>query len=277
MAKKKVSNPFPDYIRVSEPDKKKLAELIKRAMGNRTNAQFAMECGVNPSTLTRVLRADGKKPNSDDFIKAVALNAEPNSGVSEEMLLEAHGLAKDPTAKGKAFVEDFLAKHGNLPVAELSRRSSAAEQEILLEKEAFEIIRDALIERGYSAEEGRARAAHMRQLGDFSFVTDALDRYGLEEWVFEVKSNPAGMGSRLLNQMFSWAYMNEPRRNGKKISFVVTYRALFLQLVDRCHGLHISDVISIIPIDLAGRKVTDEYDIPCKYVENQKSVFLDGE
>lgn len=46
-----------NYIRIRPPEKEKLAELLIRAKGaSRSMRQFALDCGVNPSTLSRIVK-----------------------------------------------------------------------------------------------------------------------------------------------------------------------------------------------------------------------------
>ena len=52
MARSKKINLFEGFIRVKEPDMKRLAELTMRAKGiGRSLNEFASACGVNASTL----------------------------------------------------------------------------------------------------------------------------------------------------------------------------------------------------------------------------------
>lgn len=95
MARKKTDNPFPDCIRVREPNKEKLAELVLKAKGeNRSISAFARECEVSTSTLSRLINKETSKANSDDLILAIAEKANPESGVTLEALLDAHGLER---------------------------------------------------------------------------------------------------------------------------------------------------------------------------------------
>ena len=92
MSRVKSTNPFPEYVRVSEPQKDKLAELVKQAKGKRTVTEFAIQCGVNPSTMSRLLNQKQSGTTTDDLIAAIALNAAPESGVTKEELLKANDM-----------------------------------------------------------------------------------------------------------------------------------------------------------------------------------------
>lgn len=95
MARKKTDNPFFNYVRVREPNKEKLAELVLKAKGeNRSISAFARDCGVSTSTLSRLINMETSRANSDDLIATIAENAAPDSGVTINELLDAHGLAR---------------------------------------------------------------------------------------------------------------------------------------------------------------------------------------
>lgn len=67
---------------VKKPNKDALADLVRRAKGEeRSLTSFAFDCGVSPSTLSRIINRKGNKANSDDLIAAIAENADPQSGV----------------------------------------------------------------------------------------------------------------------------------------------------------------------------------------------------
>ena len=96
-------NPFPGYVRVSEPDKEELARLTALAKGeNRSLREFALACGVSTSTLSRIInmKSDSDTPNSDSLIASIAffklptVYAEyihpfkrPISGISEQHIV----------------------------------------------------------------------------------------------------------------------------------------------------------------------------------------------
>ena len=76
MSKRRSTNPFSGFVRVKEPDKDALADLVKRAMGEeRSLTSFALDCGVSPSTLSRIINKRTGKANSDDLIAAIAENS----------------------------------------------------------------------------------------------------------------------------------------------------------------------------------------------------------
>lgn len=94
MPRKKKETVFPGYIRMREPEKEALGQLVERAIGEkRSLTEFAELCGVSPSTISRIVNGKFTTPISDCTILAIAENADPDSGVSLEDLLAVHGLA----------------------------------------------------------------------------------------------------------------------------------------------------------------------------------------
>ena len=90
-----IKNLFPGYYRKHDQDMETLADLTKRAKGDeRSINEFARVCGVSPSTISRLINKKNTTPNKDSLIKAIADNAVPESGVTLDMLLQAHGLEK---------------------------------------------------------------------------------------------------------------------------------------------------------------------------------------
>ena len=97
-----IKNLFPGYYRKYDQDMETLADLTKRAKGDeRSINEFARACGVSPSTISRLINKKNTTPNKDSLIKAIADNAVPESGVTLDMLLQAHGLEKINVYEGK--------------------------------------------------------------------------------------------------------------------------------------------------------------------------------
>lgn len=90
-----------DYERTGNPNKELLAKLVTLAKGPRSMRQFADELGVNPSTLSRIVNQKTASSNSDELILAISDHADPESGVTLEMLMVAHGMTKIGSPRAK--------------------------------------------------------------------------------------------------------------------------------------------------------------------------------
>jgi len=84
-----------NYVKVSAPDQDKLAELTLAAIGARTKQQFAMLCGVQPSTISRLINKSNKGASTEELIQAIAKNAAPESGVTLDALMKANGMVPE--------------------------------------------------------------------------------------------------------------------------------------------------------------------------------------
>lgn len=94
MGRKKITNLFPDYIRTGKADLEVLSQLVLSAKGERSMNDFANECGVNTSTISRIINMKNTTACSDEVLVAISKAADPNSGVTLEKLLAANGMVK---------------------------------------------------------------------------------------------------------------------------------------------------------------------------------------
>lgn len=73
-------------------DFKRFAELVLQAKGDtRTMQQFAADLGTHPSTLSRIVHMKNTGPSAESLLKAIAEQADPESGVTFDMLMEVNG------------------------------------------------------------------------------------------------------------------------------------------------------------------------------------------
>ena len=82
------------YTRIHDVDKERLSNLVLRAKGeNRSMRQFAEQIGTTPSTLSRLINMQTGTA-SDELIYKIAENADPESGVTLDDLMNAHGKSR---------------------------------------------------------------------------------------------------------------------------------------------------------------------------------------
>ena len=109
MGRKKITNLFPDYIRTGKADLEVLSQLVLSAKGERSMNDFANECGVNTSTISRIINMKNTTACSDEVLVAISKAADPNSGVTLDKLLAANGMVKlVPAGTEGAVVRLFL-------------------------------------------------------------------------------------------------------------------------------------------------------------------------
>ena len=230
------------YVRIHDPDKDRLSELVIKAKGpKRSMRKFAEDIGVNPSTLSRLVNQKTAGANTDRLIAEIAAHADPESGVTFEQLVEAHGLA----------------------LKDRHYRSASAYEEA-----CHRIIESELMKRGYSVEDSVAERLSGAGFGlqyDFALKTDVL-KNGNGKWYFDCKMSrgnvgdlPVGYGRTMQWLTMTMALFYCGGVDAQRVSIVVDRREIFEQLKNSCQDVTIPDELSIILIDINGARVVDEY------------------
>ena len=290
MGRKKITNLFPDYIRTGKADLETLSQLVLRAKGSRSMNDFAKECEVNTSTISRIINMKNTTACSDDVLMAISKAADPESGVTLEQLLMANGMVKlVPAGTEGAVVSPTQIVFGLADIAEEKQIESVSNEllqgarkylsESRLEESCRESLQNSLLLGGYSVEllpYNKMDWPRNRQFrGDFAIRTNALQEEGIDIWLFDCKSYTAGIGRGTIGQMnrlFGMAYMDSPREHGIKVSIVVDHSIMIEQARDYYAGYKIKDYFSFILIDPADRRVIDEFCIP-RIDGTEKSIF----
>lgn len=240
-----IKNLFPGYYRKHDQDMETLADLTKRAKGDeRSINEFARVCGVSPSTISRLINKKNTTPNKDSLIKAIADNAVPESGVTLDMLLQAHGLEKISVYEGKerkseSVLEDIVIDRLLCDITQLGYKCE-------IEKEKNII---------YTTDEIIFRA-------DFVIKTELLKEYGIREWAFDVYVGPHRPVMQKLSWFFGCCYVNSLRDNGTKLSLVLSNKDEFDAAKRRLGTIKIHDIISIILISEENWELEEEFVIP---------------
>ena len=290
MGRKKITNLFPDYIRTGKADLETLSQLVLRAKGSRSMNDFAKECEVNTSTISRIINMKNTTACSDDVLMAISKAADPESGVTLEQLLMANGMVKlVPAGTEGAVVSPTQIVFGLADIAEEKQIESVSNEllqgarkylsESRLEESCRESLQNSLLLGGYSVEllpYNKMDWPRNRQFrGDFAIRTNALQEEGIDIWLFDCKSYTAGIGRGTIGQMnrlFGMAYMDSPREHGIKVSIVVDHSIMIEQARVYYAGYKIRDYFSFVLIDSADRRVIDEFCIP-RIDGTEKSIF----
>ena len=290
MGRKKITNLFPDYIRTGKADLETLSQLVLRAKGSRSMNDFAKECEVNTSTISRIINMKNTTACSDDVLMAISKAADPESGVTLEQLLMSNGMVKlVPAGTEGAVVSPTQIVFGLADIAEEKQIESVSNEllqgarkylsESRLEENCRESLQNSLLLGGYSVEllpYNKMDWPRNRQFrGDFAIRTNALQEEGIDRWLFDCKSYTAGIGRGTIGQMnrlFGMAYMDSPREHGIKVSIVVDHSIMIEQARDYYAGYKIRDYFSFVLIDSADRRVIDEFCIP-RIDGTEKSIF----
>ena len=234
------------YMRVKDPDKDLLAELVVKAKGpKRSMRQFAEELNVSPSTLSRIANKKTVGTNSDLLIADIAEHADPESGVTFEKMMEAHGLVLQEQTKG-AIALFREAAIGTL-LKELLRRNYRIKDVVGLETRTH---LDSIMGSCYM---------------DLEIHTNALGREDAV-WLFDffVQRGTDPIAYDWLNRIRQWMLMyagmlcfNEGKVD--RLSVVISEEATFNAIIPFLEGYSTSFGISLILINLESRTVVKEY------------------
>ena len=239
-----------EYVRISTPDKDRLAELVVRAKGPELSmSQFAKKCEVNPSTLSRIVNKKTTGKNSDALIFNIAENADPNSGVTFEMLMSAHGMKKR-NLNGKVDTEEYRA----------------------FEKNAADLVLSEIMKRGYKVQVPMTpqvyNALNYHYRPDWEIATDAVTSDNtMGQWLFEFwtmlgtkqqafRKQTIKLRQKLL-MVLGLYYMDEVKAD--KLSFVVFNRKFYKLLKDTLEGICVKPWITIMLFDMEQAQFIEEF------------------
>lgn len=269
MARAKKSDILSDFYRDSEPDAMRLAELVNKARGKRSVTEFANLCGVSPSTISRLERARNNTPSSDDLIVAIAINADKNSRVSFQDLVNAHGMHfireeyYDSDAIAERYEEVFERIVNEIELEGIKdqrgtiQKSNSCTSEV--ERRVRVIISNAIMEFGYSVAMDLALSGRRVNPYDFVLKTNALEAEGLDSWGFEVKMFRTLVPKSYFDRLFAHAYLSKPRQNGRRITVVFTEYESFREAKWMLKDIRIDDSISLMYVDMEQECVAAEY------------------
>ena len=222
------------FVRVRDVDRQKLSELIVKAKGPRRSIRvFAEELGVNPSTLTRIINMQNKSYSRDSLIISIAEHADPDSNVTLEMLMDAHGVQEETAESTNGYNASF-------------------------EKRMRQVIFEELITRGYSIQNVSLGESVGKSRYDMVVETDALGE--VSKWAFEFKAvtlNFTGLGNirDWISRIMECFYLNKGEI--RRISLVVENREVFEKIKKWLSDYSIPDEFSVLYI--GDNQVLEEY------------------
>lgn len=98
-----------NYVATLSPDKDKLAEMLSAMKGpSRTMAQFAEECAVGPSTLSRISNGRITKPLSVSVIESIYQHRDENADVSLDQFYHANGYVLEDEISRRSSAYDYF-------------------------------------------------------------------------------------------------------------------------------------------------------------------------
>lgn len=265
MAKAKKENLFEGYVRVRDTDKDQMAKLVLKGKGvGRTLNEYADVCGVNVSTLSRIVNKKNSGPSADRLIAKLALYADSSSGVTIEQLLEAHGLAPvegQSTSPREVLMrvakEDYQTKEVKpLDPGDLLDKS----REALLEREA---VQNSLLNIGcrisLDKNQTAIRGVEFDCYASFVLLTDALKDEGLDRWAFIRARELGNQAAYGINNYFGMMFLNNPVKDKTRVSLVTEDRPTYFLMRDMFSGAEIPASFSFVLVDTVEKNVVHEF------------------
>ena len=285
MGRPKKTSILSEFERTGEPNIQELAALTDKARGGRTVTEFAAQCGVNASTMSRIINGKISSPISDELLVAIAANADPGSEVTFEALLNAHGV-KLPEGGRLTVMHDLqhlllhkIADLGATTDAQ-GKTSFAGRGESRMEQNAREIIQNDLLTKGFKVSVEREvdllDGVMFPYTADFVIETDALERDGLVRWAFDVVGNPTRHIVSHLDRIFSSAYLDSPSEKGLKVTIVTFDKPSFYTLMEELKGKTVPDCVSVMMLNAKNRCVQYEFISEWAGHPNLMKLYPDG-
>lgn len=262
------------FRKTHDIDKQKFATLLMDAKGGRTMKDFACECGVNPSTFTRIIQQANKGASSSELLESIALHADPKSGVTLEKLATANGYTIE-IGMGTTKANKIISYFDN---AEMHIR---------------DVLIQGLIDRGAEVRMGNIRYQFSKSLGlspDALIMTNA---FGEENSVWFIDSliatprktyeeNHPIHKSRIKQiafdkiSRFVFIYMNNIELfKPTRYSLVVFDKEVFDIIVEEFSETYVVTDISIIHIDKLNSCIASEFLLPRLHGGYRTSYFLE--
>lgn len=251
---------FTNFVKVGKPDKERTADLIQKAIGNKmTMTAFANKCGTSASTLSRILNGKTSRKCSDELLEAVFRNADPDSGITFDQLMEAQGM---------------------IPKLRNGRTRRFEQQKY--EQDIEFILLDEFVRRGFRIGPAREKqifnALNYPYRPDLSIITNAIDNKSDLTWHFEYWSlayleRPSETDywdhiKRIRQKiLMNLGMMFMDMLKNDKMSFVVTEKYVYDTLIQSLHDSTLKVRVSIILVDLNEKCIKEEYSIPVDGIE----------
>lgn len=263
------------FRKTHEIDKERFAALLIAAKGGRTMKDFADECGVNPSTFTRITQKANKGASSADLLEAIAAHADPSSGVTIEDLASANGYS--------------VRKDDRLRSTQL--RSLYDHSELLVRN----VLVQALLDRGQEVRMGNIRYEFSKSLSlrpDALFMTDAFGRNDEVWFIDSIKVIPRLVTSRdstdtvihksRVKQMafdkfsrYVFISMNKiDLFRPTRFSLVVFDPEVYDTIVEEFEETCVPTDISVILIDTLNNCIANEFLLPHTEKGKRESYFM---
>lgn len=279
MPRRKSVSEFPGYVRVNQPNYEVLSALVKKAVGDRSLAEFAEMTGISTSTISRIINNKFSSPGSDSVIARIIENIDPSSDVTREDILTAHGLAPLLLDGGSSTIDWTRTIKGSSAAKDVIENSVRAGGHASVKEKVFqEAVQSVLLQKGFTLSLEKKLdiicVGDVHYRADFALKTDALKKHGVDIWAFDVANTEYRPLLQKLSWVFGTAYIQPLRSRGIKMSLITDDREQFEDCKRRFVGVTIQDDISVILVDMSDGSIADEFQIEMVDGGNYDSVLM---
>lgn len=246
-----------EYTRGKPMDKERLAQYLEMAKGERTMKQFAEECGVNPSTFSRIANKKFTGASSETLMRAIFDHAVPNCGFTLDELMDANGMVPAGRVQITGYPYQELVVN-DLITSEITRRVGATvclRKKLRLSK-TMGYTPDILCESESFHGNGMWAldiifASHFASRRD----GDASDKQ------FDKIRNRMMNRRRFFDRLARYATIGyfHPEEVPQRFSFIVLDKNFFEDIVMEYGEQKFQGDVSLVLIDVNNLKVTDEF------------------
>lgn len=288
---------FKGYTKEHEPDLMWLSELVLRAKGERSLSAFADDCGLDISTLSRIINRKNNGPSSDEVLARIALNVAPESEVTIDDLLLASGkeqaegapcaeetlhrldIPRKPTPDksdaSRTSIESAIKSNGEIAASEQKRCTWGTELSItaldtaIIKPHISPMVRfrqpvlDALImlncEVALAEDLVAIRDVISPREALFKLKTNALKAENLDEWAFIELKRRGISASVEVKQCFGEMFVHNPVLDGTRVTMLIEDESTYDILEKSYQRVKIPASFSLMHVDTKNRQVLSEY------------------
>ena len=247
---------FPTFSQMNAPDFKRLSELVRAAMGNRSAITFAKDCSVSQTTILRILNCQVKAPLQDCIIDEIAKNSSPNAGVTLLDLLDANGLVETQDSDYDAHIQKEMSHRARPEYAKRFELAGIKFIEKRFRRLGFEFT--PIKEHEFDA------IPHFSF--DAEYSVEPLNKQGIKNWSFNFIyiSNREDKKSFYdkLSRVFASAFLFPKAMSGRAITVLTNYIEGYDDFIYNFCSADVNIPISIIFADVVADRIHQEYQLP---------------
>lgn len=267
---------YDGYEQVYTPDKAKLKELIIKAKGSgRTMAQYAEQCGVSASTLSRIANCKICAAISEDLLFKLYENQDPSSDISLVDWTRSNGMRKKTDRKLDDYryirMQKYKERQDRKNQIERSIMNRLADLGLTIKKSA-----DRLIGNTKDIKFGMKTKADLRL-----YIPDKSMSWDFIIWPFnaeldEITGNYREFDIKRLARQLADAYSavflldswKPTILNSEKVSFVFSDVDILDEFIVCMEGATVHNDFSLILFDKEGENIIKETDLKGKIIKD---------